>query len=467
MKKIVLPSTIRFALSLLIFLHLLVGQNYAQNKKLTYLRFEITSTSDWTILELNKFSEILTMRLFAVEGNYKDFNVYYDKIKLTQNVTNGNSKIRILVDYIIKVDSLNKWNFTLKRGAIGFTNFKILVKKDLLFEELFQVNHNLVLENDLSENKITREVIIKSDSLIEFIQPKSSLQKIPKALLAFYYLWYTKDNWKHIPLDDEPEVFYSSDDEKTMLKQIRLAKAYGLDGFITSWDGPNTYSDKNFQKFLALSQKNKFKSAIYYETLTSSGPRSEEEIYSHLKYAIETYGKHPAIFKVLGKPLIAIWASNEIPIQRWNKIINRLNVENLDAAFIAMSFDISILEVFDGVHQYGVILIEDLKKEYRIVSQIVKNYYMFGGKQKVWIATVQPGYDERKIPGRPGFYKERNRGKFYEQTFEAAINSNSDLIFLTSWNEWWENTHIEPGKKIKNTYLNLTRTFSSKWKKKK
>lgn len=467
MKKIVLPSPIRFTLSLLIFLLLLFSQNYAQKKKLTYLRFDITSTSDWTILELNNFSEIFTMKLFAIEGNYKDFNVYYDKIKLTQNVTDGNSKIRILVDYIIKVDSLNKWIFTLKRGAIGSTNFKILVKKDLLFEELFQLNHNLVLENDLNDNKITKEVIIKSDSLTEFTPPKSSLQKIPKFLLAFYYLWYTKDNWKHIPLDDEPEVFYSSDDEKTMLKQIKLAKANGLDGFITSWDGPNTYSDKNFKKFLNLSQKNKFKSVIYYETLTSSGPRSEEEIYSHLKYAIETYGKHPAILKVFGKPLIAIWASCEIPIQKWNKIFSRLRVENLEAIFIAMGFDISNLEVFDGVHQYGVILIDDLKKEYQIVSQIVKNYHMFGGKQKIWIVTVQPGYDERKIPGRPGFYKERNRGKFYEQTFEAALNSTPDLIFLTSWNEWWENTHIEPGKKIKNTYLNLTKSLSSKWKQKK
>ncbi len=467
MKKIVLPSTIRFAFSLLIFLQPLISQNFAQNKKLTYLRFEITSTSDWTILELNNFSEILTMKLFAVEGNYKDFNIYYDKIKLTQDATDGNSKVRILVDYIIKVDSLNKWNFTLKRGASGYVNFKILVKKDLLFEELFQVNHSLVLENDLSENKITREVVIKSDSLIEFIPPKFALQKIPKALLAFYYLWYTKDNWKYIPLDDEPEVFYSSDDEKTILKQIKFAKSNGLDGFITSWDGPNTYSDKNFKKFLNLSQKNKFKSAIYYETLTSTGPRSEEQIYQHLKYTIQTYGNHPAIFKVFGKPLIAIWASNEIPIQRWKKIINRLNVEKLDATFIAMGFDVSNLEVFDGIHQYGVILINDLKKEYQIVSQIVKNYYMFGGKQKVWIATVQPGYDERKIPNRPGFYKERNRGKFYEQTFEAAINSNPDLIFLTSWNEWWENTHIEPGRKIKNTYLNLTKSLSSKWKKKK
>lgn len=467
MKKFISLNSKFSHLLFLIFLLLLLEESLATNKKLTYLRFEITTTSDWTIVDFNEFNEIVTMRLFAAEGKSTQFNLSYDRIKLTQDLNEKETKAIIIVDYIIRVDTLNKWKFTIKRGTKGFTNFRILVKNDIIFDELYKFNHDSVLENDINENKITRELIIRSDSLFEFIPPKYSVQKIPKTLLAFYYLWYTKDNWKHIPLDDEPETFYSSDDEQTMLKQIKLAKANGLDGFITSWDGPNTYSDKNFKKFLNLSQKNKFKSAIYYETLTSSGPRSEEEIYSHLKYAIETYGKHPAILKVFGKPLIAIWASNEIPVQKWNKIFSRLRVENLEATFIAMGFDISNLEVFDGVHQYGVILINDLKKEYQIVSQIVKNYHIFGGKQKVWIATVQPGYDERKIPGRPGFYKERDRGKFYEQTFEAALNSNPDLIFLTSWNEWWENTHVEPGKKIKNTYLNLTRSISSKWKKKK
>lgn len=466
MKKIISLNSNFSHLLFVIFFLFLFEISFPASKKLTYLRFEIITTSDWTIIDLNEFSKIVTMRLFAAEGNSTQFNLSYDRIKLTQDLSGKDPKAKILIDYIIRVDTLNKWKFTFKRGAKGYTNFRILVKHDIIFDELFKFNHDSVLGKDIYENKITREFIIRADSLIEFIPPKYSLQKIPKTLLAFYYLWYTKENWKYIPLDDEPEAFYSSDDERIILKQIKLAKANGLDGFITSWDGPNTYSDKNFKKFLNLSQKNRFKSAIYYETLTSTGPRSEEEIYQHLKYAIEIYGNHPAIYKIFGKPLIAIWASNEIPIQKWNKIISRLKVENLEAAFIAMGFDISNLEVFDGVHQYGVILIDDLKKEYQIVSQIVKNYYMFGGKQKIWIATIQPGYDERKIPGRPGFYKERNRGKFYQQTFEAAINSNPDLIFLTSWNEWWENSHIEPGKKIKNTYLNLTRTFSSKWKKK-
>lgn len=466
MKKINLlfSKTSRPILVLLIisFFNTLSGQS----KKLTYIRFELTTTSDWTILNLKEFGEILTMRLFAVEGNYPDFNVFYDKIKLTQKLSSKDSKAKILVDYILRVDSLNRWKFELSRGAKGSTDFKILVKEDFMFKELYRFNHSEVVKEDVDENKIIKEVRIHSDSLYEFVPQEFTTQKIPKALLAFYYLWYTKDNWRHIPLDDEPEVLYSSSDEKTMLNQIKLAKANGLDGFITSWDGPNTYSDKNFKKFLNLSLKNKFKSAIYYETLTSSGPRSEEEIYQHLKYAIQIYGNHPAIFKVFGKPLIAIWASNEIPILKWNKIIKRLRTEKLDAAFIAMSFDIANLELFDGVHQYGVILIDDLEKEYQVVSRIVKNYHLFGGKQKIWIATIQPGYDERKIPGRPGFHKDRNEGKFYEQTFNAALKSNPELIFLTSWNEWWENSHIEPGKKIKRNYLELTKKFSSRWKRK-
>ena len=465
--RIKLSRALILILSLVVFQSgLIFGQKEKDTSQetLIYLRVELSTTSDWTILRWENFGQIKTMRVFAVDGKNPEFNVFYNQIKLTQKLERENQSSKIIVDYLIKSNKDEKWRYSLLRGAVGESKSKIQIKKDFEFEEIYSFNHSKQNPSDLNENKITNEISFKFDPKYSFKPEPAITAQIPKLVLAFYYLWYTKDNWKIYPLKDEPLNFYSSSDEKTIERQIKLAKANGIDGFITSWDGPNTYSDQNFKKFLKLANRFKFKTTIYYETLTDKGPRDDEEIISHLRYLIQTYTKEKSFIKIFDKPLIVIWASNEISINRWRQIITRLRSENLDATFIGMGYDISNLEVFDGVHQYGVILMDDLQKEYQQISEIVKNYHLIGKKQKIWTATAQPGYDERTITGRKGFFKERKSGKYFEETFNAAIKSNPDLIFITSFNEWWEHTYIEPSKKNGNLYLNLTKKFSKLWK---
>jgi hypothetical protein len=60
--------------------------------------------------------------------------------------------------------------------------------------------------------------------------------------------------------------------------------------------------------------------------------------------------------------------------------------------------------------------------------------------------------------------KQRDGGTFYRYTFEAALQSDPDWIFITSWNEWWENTHIEPSQAFGNLYLEITQEYSDLWK---
>ena len=39
-----------------------------------------------------------------------------------------------------------------------------------------------------------------------------------------------------------------------------------------------------------------------------------------------------------------------------------------------------------------------------------------------------------------------------------------DWIFITTWNEWWENTSIEPGELYGDQYLQITKEYAEKWK---
>jgi len=81
-------------------------------------------------------------------------------------------------------------------------------------------------------------------------------------------------------------------------------------------------------------------------------------------------------------------------------------------------------------------------------------------ERKIWAPAVMPGYDDDLL-GRPGsWHLDRANGDTYGFTFQAAVQSQADWVVITSFNEWWEHTHIEPGDSHGFTYLELTKEWS-------
>jgi hypothetical protein len=155
-----------------------------------------------------------------------------------------------------------------------------------------------------------------------------------------------------------------------------------------------------------------------------------------------------------------------VPLATWKDVFARLHAQGLDPATIAMGLDAANLDVFAGFHTYGVITTQNLPEAFAQAGRAAHHYPLLADTPapKLWAATVQPGYDERLIPGRAGLVQDRNNGSYYQSTFQAAVQSHPDWIFITSWNEWWENTYIEPGQLYGEQYLKLTRTLSDAWK---
>jgi len=52
----------------------------------------------------------------------------------------------------------------------------------------------------------------------------------------------------------------------------------------------------------------------------------------------------------------------------------------------------------------------------------------------------------------------------YEENWKAALASNPEWVTITSYNEWFEGTQIEPAASYGNRYLDLTRAYSGLWK---
>jgi len=284
---------------------------------------------------------------------------------------------------------------------------------------------------------------------------------------AFYYPWYYQNDWESSLLVDHPVERYASADPQAIARHIEQAQSAGIDGFIVSWWGPGTETDRNLSILLDLAEERGFKVAIYFETLDNGIGRIENEIFAWIAHVIRTYGSHPAYMQVDGQPVIVLWATQAVEPVHWAIVSNALYLQGQEAILIGMGYTSANLELFDGFHDYGVFTYPNLTQTYAQASLMASFFplLMDEPEPKIFAATVQPGYDDHLLPDRGGGQvQERLEGDFYRSTFEAALASDPDWIFITSWNEWWETTQIEPSEAYGDLYLQITREYVDRWK---
>lgn len=251
-------------------------------------------------------------------------------------------------------------------------------------------------------------------------------------------------------------------------RHINWAQEYGIHGFISSWWGSGNFRDISFTKLLTATLGTDFKVTIYFETLGERF-RTPQDVINQLEYVLDSYGDHPNFLRYRGKPVIFLYSvegvarkHGQTPLQAWQAILDQIRADGYDAVWIGHTFDTSYLEVFDGLHAYG-FYAEDLPEVYSSVSGQVRTYHFLqapNAERKIWVPAVMPGYDDDLLGRLGAWYLDRADGETYSSTFRGAIQSQADWIVITSFNEWWENTHIEPSADYGFTYLELTREWS-------
>lgn len=293
-------------------------------------------------------------------------------------------------------------------------------------------------------------------------------------VLSFYYPWYGNDlgksgeqfHWSDVTYQGIGSSTYyplfgpyDSQDERLIGSHIELAKASGIDGFICSWWGIDTFEDRALKEILKVADSEGFNVTIYYETVRDI---SRDQIVDELAYVIESYSNEPSFLKIDDRPVIFLYAISAYDRDAgfWQDVAEGVRESTkMDPLFIADTFDLSYAATFDGFHTYNPIWIkeEDLNNTYSDQAKAVR----VAGK--IWATTVCPGYDDRKIRS-PGNYVSRDGGAFYNLTWESAIRSDPDIVLVCTWNEWHEGTTIEPSREYEFMYLMLTRYWAATYK---
>jgi hypothetical protein len=276
-------------------------------------------------------------------------------------------------------------------------------------------------------------------------------------VLAYYYIWFDKNSWDRAKSDYPSLGRYSSDDSRIMREHIRLAKGAGIDGFIVSWKSTPAY-DRLLQTLANVARSEDFRLSIIYEGLDfNRNPLPLDKVAADLKLFETTYATDP-VFGQFAKPMV-IWSgtwkfSAEDIGKATGPVRDRLLVLGSEKSVDDYR---RIADVVDGDAYYWSSV--DPQRDSGFAAKLTAMSDAVHQRHGLWVAPFATGFDARLIGGTR--VVDRRNGETLRVEYAAAVKSSPDALGLISWNEFSENSHIEPSTQYGDRYLTVLRELLS------
>ena len=290
--------------------------------------------------------------------------------------------------------------------------------------------------------------------------------RTPGAVAAFYYPWYDVDSSINVWQKDagkmvsQPASLYHSGDVNTMRSQMQQAHDAGIDAFAVTYNAtPGSWADRF--KLLLTNAPTGFSIAAHFEvSLLPDNIKNVGGVVNALRDLRANAMNDRHYFRYQGRPVLYVWWPQGLGgdvRSNWANIRNQVD-PNHDTIWSVDTVDFSLLDVFDTVHFFsGAKWTDNPQGEFaKLKSQTDGWNASHGGARRLATASVTPGYDDRKFRS-PGEFRDRAGGNYYRVSWDGAIATGSDLVTISTWNEWYESSAIEPGRDWGNLYLDITR----------
>jgi hypothetical protein len=280
--------------------------------------------------------------------------------------------------------------------------------------------------------------------------PSPSAASLP--LFAFYYQWFDPSSWNRAKTDYPALGRYSSDDTNVMRQQIEWAKASGITGFIVSWKSTDV-NNRRLQALMGVAVAENFSLAMIYQGLDfSRKPLPAARVAADFSLFRQKFAPNPVFYRMGGKPLTiwsGTWAYSHADVAKVTGAVRSsmlvLSTEKSVAGYKRLA------DVTDGDAYYWSSVNPDTNTNY--ASKLNQMSSAIHADQKYWIAPFAAGFDARLVGGKQTV--DRNDGQTLRSEYATALTSSPDALGLISWNEFSENTYVEPSKKYGNLFLRV------------
>ena len=270
-------------------------------------------------------------------------------------------------------------------------------------------------------------------------------------LFAYYYIWFNAGSWDRAKTDYPLLGRYSSDDREVMRKHVEWAKRAGIDGFIVSWKSTPVLN-RRLRRLAEVAEAERFKLLVIYQGLDfQREPLPAARVARDLELFEHRYARRRA-FHVFAKPLV-IWSGTP----RFTRAQLASVTEQARRKLLVLGSERNVAGyrrvagVVDGnAYYWGSVDPATYPGYAEKLAEMAEAIHSRGG---LWIAPAAPGFDARLVGGTSAV--DRRDGATLRTQLDAATGSSPDAIGLISWNEFSENTHVEPSQRYGSRYLDV------------
>ena len=257
---------------------------------------------------------------------------------------------------------------------------------------------------------------------------------------VYYFTWYrsVEGRWGNLAdsiAADAPRPWigaYESSNPEIIDRHIAQIGAAGFDLVIVNVVGDDTSSWANAHTFFSRLKGGGVKAAVMLDGLYKAEPATKAELVEKVKAEFLGY---PNYFSYHDQPLVIMFASRldfAVPgvilrnVYWTNRYGPGANTFNLD----------SVLYPYDWPFW--------AESPQPLVNGVV---------------PVMPGYIDTHLGRDDPMVHPRNNGALYHQQWQRALAQKPELVLVYSWNEYFEQSAIEPTVQWGDSYLRWTRCY--------
>jgi glycoprotein endo-alpha-1,2-mannosidase len=308
---------------------------------------------------------------------------------------------------------------------------------------------------------------------------------------AYYYAWYGASgrHWqdgylrrelaeRQVPVLGE----YDSRSPTTIDRHYQWAQQYGVDFFVCSWWGADRYEDVTIRDHLIRSPSMGTTGfAILYESIELLGLTNgvvqfdstvEQKLTADFDYLARTYFGHPNYLRIDGKPVVYLYVTR-IYRGTYARALANLRAtirdrygyelylvgDEVDWDSAPVRERIRLFDAITAYTMYSDLQTPGWPDDTKFLEGVRQRYSAFKGAADAegvgFIPSVVPAFNDRGVRLGANHYalphevNATHTGAYtlfarFLDVAAASVDPTLNTIVVTSWNEWHEDTQIEP-----------------------
>ena len=424
---------------------------------LARLQVKITTTSEWTEVLLSP-GTVLASRINSIPAGVTVTKLAHGWDVLSPNTTSHVIMLSALYEDPTRSASTT---LTIEKGSNG------TARVDLMNTSATPFPIGSVVDSKWGEAINRLDIGLVSSKLFGPIAPTYVRPDPRKLILAFYYPWWSLPGYQTwTTLTDRPLQPLSTFDLRSVYWMTAQAHANGIDGFISSWAGAAN-DGTGFDTALRAAELAGTSLSAIFDTARANSRNSENyptepAVAEQWLRELLSRSSSSAFLRSGGVPVVFLFMMNRLSAATWSKIASDLGAQGYPVRLVGDDADQWYRGVEWGYYNYNpnAFTIDGLRSFNHATAA---DTHLLSTPARLYASTVSPGIDAHLASPGSTIVPRGANGERYAGAWSAALSEQSDWVLITSWNEWSEDTAVEPSVNYGDLALRQTATYASQF----